>query len=203
MEGLYFYWLGWLGWIWATFFMDKKNPLRMKMAVWLMATIIAAPFNISLFFFDINLSAFILALFLFIETRAKSTVAFLNLFTSSFIIMLAYASFLLYELYDPVWVLFDRRIMIAAGGVYLVLLLQKKTGNRNLALAAGFLQGEILYSAIMGHFRFPYQASSLAFLDVLIISMAVLHAWSAVEGAIASLSGSILNQSEGEEHKTS
>jgi hypothetical protein len=203
MEGLYFYWLGWLGWIWATFFMDKKNPARMKMAVWLLASIFAASLNISLFFFDINLSAFIIALFLFIETRAKRTGAFLYLFTSSFIIMLAYTSFLLFELYDPVWVLFDRRIMIAAGGVYLVLLLQKKKGNRSLSLIAGFLQGEILYSAILGNFKFPYQVSSLAFLDVLIISLAILHTWSAVEAIIVNLSGNVLTQAEGEEHKTS
>lgn len=201
MEGLYFYWLAWMAWIWATFFMDKKNPARMKLAVWLLAAIVAAPFKIHLFIFDLHLPAFSIAMFLFIETRKKKTGSFLYLYLSSFIIMLAYTSFLLFELYDPVWVLFDRKIMIAAIGFYLALLLQKNKFNRGLALISGFLQGEILYSIVLWQFNFPYSISSLAFLDILIISLAMLITWSAIETAIAIMSKSTLNQAEREEQK--
>jgi hypothetical protein len=201
MEGLYFYWLAWLAWIWATFFMDKKNPARIKITVWLLAAIVTAPYEIHLFNVNVHLSAFSIAMFLFIETRKKKTGSFLYLYLSSFIIMLAYTSFLLFELYDPVWVLFDRKIMIAAIGFYLALLLQKNKYNRGLALISGFLQGEILYSMILWQFNFPYSISSLAFLDILIISLAMLITWSAIETAIAIMSRSTLNQAEREEQK--
>ena len=117
MEGLYFYWLAWIGWIWVTFIMDKKNPARIKVAIWLLAVIFTAPYKVNILSYDIYLSAFTIVLFLFIETKRLKPGAFLYSFISSFIIMLAYTSFLLFELFDPVWVLFDRKIMIAAAGV--------------------------------------------------------------------------------------
>lgn len=203
MEGLYFYWLAWIGWIWVTFIMDKKNPARIKVAIWLLAVIFTAPYKVNILSYDIYLSAFTIVLFLFIETKRLKPGAFLYSFISSFIIMLAYTSFLLFELFDPVWVLFDRKIMIAAAGVYLALLLQKTNYNRNLSLISGFLQGEILYSSILQKFNFPYLISSLAFLDILIISLALLLTWSTIESLIVTISGNPIHHIEGEEHKTS
>jgi hypothetical protein len=203
MEGLFFYWLAWMAWIWATFFMDKKNPVRTKIAVWLLAAIIAAPYKTNIFTFELHLSAAAITMFLFLETKQKRIGAFFYLFLSSFIIMLAYTSFLLFELYDPVWVLFDRKIMIAAVGFYLAILLQKNKYSRALALISGLLQGDILYAAILKTFNFPYPISSLAFLDVLLISLAMLNTWSAIEAVIAIMSKSTINQVEGEKHKTS
>lgn len=203
MEGLYFYWIAWMAWIWATFIMDKKNPARIKIAVWFLAAIVAAPYKIHMFIFDVHLSTFPIAMFLFIETRKKKTGALFNLFISSFIIMLAYTSFLLFELYDPVWVLFDRKIMLAAIGFYLALLLQKNKNNRGLVLISGYLQGEVLFSMILWQFNFPYSIFSLAFLDILIISLAMQITWSAIEAVIVTMSRSTINHAEGEEHKTS
>jgi hypothetical protein len=117
--------------------------------------------------------------------------------------MLAYTSFLMFELYDPIWVLFDRNIMLAAIGFYLAILLHKNRHSRVLTLITGFLQGEVLFSAILWKFNFPYAISSLAFMDILIVSLAMLVAWSAVETIIVTLSGSTINQVEGEEQKTS
>lgn len=203
MEGLYFYWLAWIGWILATFFMNKDNPLRMKFAVVLLAVIIAAPYKANFLIFDYHLSAIVIAFFVFFETRRIKLVSFLYLFLSSFIIMLAYTSFLMFELFDPVWVLFDRKIMLGAAGFYLALLLHKDKHFRMLALISGFMQGEFLYAAILWRFDFPYTAGSMAFLDLLSISVGLLLAWSAVETMIAVISGSTINQAEGEEHKTS
>lgn len=203
MEGIYFYWLAWIGWIWATFFMDKKNPVRIKLAAGLMAVMIAASFEMNVFIFEINLSAFAIAFFLVYETKKKNLGASLYLFFSSFIIMLGYTSFLLFELFDPVWVLFDRKILLSACVFYLALLLHKNKFQRGLSLTAGCLQGEILYAAILSKFNFPYTISSLAFLDILIISIAMLLAWSAIETVIALMSRSTITHAEGEEHRTS
>jgi hypothetical protein len=203
MEGLYFYWLAWIGWVWTTFFMNKNNPLRLKMAVILLAVILAAPYTVDVFIFEMHLSAVAIAFFIFLETRRKKTGSFLYLFLTSFIIMLAYTSFLMFELFDPIWVLFDRKIMLGAAGFYLAVLLHKERQDRILALISGFLQGDLLFSAILWKFNFPYAAASMAFMDLLFISLGLLLAWSAIESMIAVMSGSTISQVEGEEQKTS
>ncbi|MEW8970982.1 hypothetical protein [Mesobacillus jeotgali] len=203
MEGLYFYWLAWMGWVWTTFFMNKNNPLRLKWSVLLLAVILAAPYTADVVNIEIHLSALAIGLFIFLETRQKKTGSLLYLFLSSFIIMLAYTSFLLFELFDPVWVLFDRNIMLGAAGFYLAVLLHKERRDRILALISGFLQGDILFSAILWKFNFPYPAASMAFMDILFISLGLLLAWAAIESMISVMSGSTINQVEGEEQKTS
>lgn len=203
MEGLFFYWLTWMGWIVTTFFMDKNNPERLKVTIWLLLLILAAPYNKAIFTMEINLSALIIVALLLIETRGKKLGEFLNLFTSSFIIMLAYTSFLLYELLDPVWVLIDRRILLTGTIVYLVLLLQRKGYNRALVLISGTLQGEVLYALVMEKQGFSYLVSSLRFLDILVISVGTLFVWTMIETVLSATSGSIIKQAEGEEHKSS
>lgn len=203
MEGLYFYWLAWIGWVWTTFFMNRDNPQRLKWTIMLLAIIFAAPYTVDVHIFELHLSAFAIAFFIFFETRRKKTVSFLYLFLSSFIIMLAYTSFLMFELFDPVWVLFDRKIMLGAAGFYLAILLHKNRHDRILTLVSGFLQGDILFSAILWKFNFPYAAASMAFMDILFISLGLLLAWSAVETMITVMSGNTINQVEGEEQKTS
>jgi hypothetical protein len=203
MEGLYFYWLAWMCWVWTTFFMNKDHPHRLKLTVMLLAVIFAAPFTVDVFIFELHLSAFAIAFFIFFETRRKKTGSLLYLFISSFIVMLAYTSFLMFELFDPVWVLFDRKIMLGAAGFYLAVLLHKDRHDRILALISGFLQGDILFSAILWKFKFPYAAASMVFMDILFISLGLLLAWSAIESMIAVMSGSTINHVEGEEQKTS
>ncbi|WP_079509569.1 YphA family membrane protein [Mesobacillus jeotgali] len=203
MEGLYFYWLAWIGWIWLTFIMDKNDPNRSRWAVCLLAVIFAAPYTVDLLFFECHLSVFAIAFFIFSETRKKRTGSFLYLFLTSFIVMLAYTSFLMFELFDPVWVLFDRKIMLGAAGFYLAILLHKDYHNRMLSLITGFLQGDILFSVVLSQFNFPYAVASMTFMDITFISMGMLIAWSAVESIIAVMSKSTLNEAEGEEQKTS
>lgn len=203
MEGLYFFWLAWMGWIWATFFLEKQNPFRIKIAGWLMVIIVSASFKLNIGYYEVNFSAFIITMLLFIETRGKKTGAFLYLFLSSFILMLAYTSFMLFELFDPVWVFIDRKILIAAGSLYLTLLLHKTNHGRILSLIAGFLQGEIVFATILGKMEFPYLISSFAFLDSLLLSLAVLLAWSGLESIIVTASSSPIIHTEGEEQNTS
>jgi hypothetical protein len=203
MDGLYFFWLGWIGWIWLTFIMDKNNPNRLRWAVCLLAVIFAAPHTVDLLDFECHLSVFPIAFFIFLETRKKRTGSFLYLFLTSFIVMLAYTSFLMFELFDPVWVLFDRKIMLGAIGFYLAVLLHKDCHNRMLTLITGFLQGDILFSVVLSQFDFPYAVASMTFMDITVISMGMLIAWSAVESIMAVMSKSALNEAEGEEQKTS
>ncbi|MCM3122212.1 MULTISPECIES: hypothetical protein [unclassified Mesobacillus] len=203
MEGLYFYWLAWIAWIWVTFIMGKNHPNRLKWAICLLAVIIASPYKVDFLFFKFHLSAFPIAIFIFMETKRKKTGSFLYLFLTSFIIMLAYTSFLMFELFDPVWVLFDRKLMLGAAGFYLAILLHKGGQDRMLALVTGFLQGDILYSAVLWRFNFPYEVASMTFMDILFISSGMLIAWSAVESLISIMSKTTLSEAEGEEQKTS
>ena len=196
MAGLSFFWLAWIGWIWATFFLKKQNLLRIKIAVWLMVIIVSASFKLNIGYYEVSFSAFIITMLLFIETRGKKTGAFLYLFISSFIIMLAYTSFMLFELFDPVWVFLDRKILIVAGSLYLILLLHKTTNGRVVSLISGFLQGEILFAIILGKMKFPYLISSFAFLDILFLSLAVVLAWSGLESVFVTVSSSSINHTD-------
>ncbi|MDQ0412125.1 YphA family membrane protein [Mesobacillus stamsii] len=203
MNGVYFYWLAWSGWVLITFFMDKKHPYRRKWAIYLLTVIIAAPYKDDFLFFQFHLSAFVIAGFIFLETRRKKTRTFLYLFLTSFIIMLAYTSFLMFELFDPVWVLFDRKFMLGAVGFYLAILLHNEKRDRMLALITGFLAGDFLFSAVLWKFHFPYEVASMTFMDILFISSGMLIAWSAVEALISIMSKATVKEAEGEEQKTS
>ncbi|RSD26485.1 YphA family membrane protein [Mesobacillus subterraneus] len=203
MEGIYFYWLAWISWVWTTFMMDKNHPLRHSLSFFILSVILLAPFEVEFLMGEYSLAAFGIALFLFFSTQRKKTGSFLYLFLSSFIIMLAYTSFLMFELFDPIWVLFDRKIMLGALGFYLAVLLHKDRHNRLLSLISGFLLGDIMYSVILAKFHFPYPVASLAFLDILFISLAMLVLWSAVETVISFMSKNTITHAEGEEQKTS
>lgn len=95
--------------------------------------------------------------------------------------MLAYASFLLFELYDPIWVLFNRNWMVACALVYLCILLNSDKAQRFYTIVIGMIQGEFLYSIIVNKYSFPYPIGATAFLDALAVTLLVLYIWSLCE----------------------
>lgn len=203
MEGLYFYWLSWMCWIWATFLMRKQKQERIKIAAWVLAVIIAVNYKATIFIYDFNGSALIIVLLLVFETRKTKASEFLYLFITSFIIMLSYASFLLLELYDPVWVIIDSKILIAAGILYLTVVLHKNKKNRLLISITGLLLGEVIFATVLANQGISYFISSLAFLDLMFICLGLQQVWNAIQTTIEAISKNSLNQMEGEKQKTS
>lgn len=201
MEGAIFYWFSWLGWIWATFFMSKDSRYRLRVSAGLLILIISSPYKTVIMGIDVHLPAFILMMFFILETFKLKHRLFFSVFLSSFILMLGYVSFLLFELFDPVWVIFDRKWMIAFGGMIIGSVLQASRHRRLMSITAGLILGEVLFSIIMKELSFPYPVASPEFLDVIASLTMLVAVWSAFN-YVAELAGNYFNQGRGRQKST-
>jgi hypothetical protein len=181
VEGIVFLGIAWLVWIIATFFMKRNSIDRSKISFMVLILIILSPFQFSFFDFQLNTAAVTLYLYLLKEVIQLKNKIGLYLFITSFIIMLAYVSFLMLELYDPVWVIFDRKWMIGIILVYLCLLLEGNKKLRYYTILIGTLQGEWLFSLILNRFSFSYPVGTYAFFDTVGLSLFLLGTWNMLE----------------------
>ncbi len=198
MDGLWFFLFAWIGWVWATFLMDKKNVYRFKLSLGFLLLIVASPYGIAYGGIEMQVSALILMAYILHETASLRKRAFLSFFVSAFIVMLAYVSFLLFELFDPIWVIFDRIWMVALTSVCICSFLQSNIRMRISILVSGLLQGEIVYSILMKRLLFPYPVATHAFLDILAVSVIVLAVWAGLSHT-AFVAGTYINQGRGKQ----
>jgi hydrogenase maturation factor len=96
-------------------------------------------------------------------------------------------TFHLFEIFDPIWIIFKKEWMMGITLWYLAILLQKTLKGRLLIVFAGAMQGEILYAFILNKFQFPYLIGTFAYFDVCSLTAVMLTGWSLLENA-----GSIL-----------
>lgn len=116
--------------------------------------------------------------------------------------MLAYVSFLMFELYDPVWVIINRDWLLTFILMYLTIMLQSEVRMRMYTLLAGVLQGELLYSFVLRQNGFTYPIGSLEFLDFAALAVAILLLWSGLKFTAAYFN-THFNHFEREKHKSS
>ncbi|GLB58006.1 YphA family membrane protein [Cytobacillus sp. NCCP-133] len=181
MEGLIFYWFSWMAWIAATFFMERESNNRFKFSAWLLVVIILSPYTISIYGVELSLAGVLLLGTLYTFTgRLKKRQKVYFLFCT-FIMMLSYVSFHLFELFDPVWVIFPRKWMLAFLLFYMAVILHKKRHLRFVIMMLGAIQGEVLYALILRQYSFPYVIGSLAFLDIMSLSAAISAVWGAIQ----------------------
>lgn len=173
MEGIIFFWLFWIYWIMATFFM-KKNSKRLKISIYLLLTIILSVHSITLFHINISLSSLFILFSTYFLVGKQTNRRGSYLFITAFIIMLAYTTFHFFELYDPVWLIFNRNLMLAIILAYLAILLQNDFNLRVLTILSGSVHGEFLYALIFRKFAFTQSVGTFVFLDVLSIAIAIL-----------------------------
>ncbi|WP_264738412.1 hypothetical protein [Cytobacillus firmus] len=184
MEGLIFYWISWMVWIMATFFMDRNNKYRFLLSAWILFFIILSPWTLKIFNVETSIGGLFLLISLYIFAgRLKKLRKFYFLFCA-FILMMAYVTFHLFELFDPVWVIFSRNWMLSVLLVYMAVLLQKNRMLRLPLILLGGIQGEVLYALVLKQFSFPYTIGSLAFLDIMAISVSISAVWIAVQWAV-------------------
>lgn len=183
MEGSLFYWAFWSFWIVLTFIVKKHNPYRFKLSAAILIVLILANLHFSILGIDIYLSGlFLLALTYFCLYRMKR-IAIIYFFICSFILTIAYVTFHLYEIFDPVMLIFNKNWMMGICLGYLAILLQKTLRERVLLIISGTMQGEILYTYILSKYNFPYTIGSLVYLDVLTLTSCLLIGWSCIEKA--------------------
>lgn len=185
MEGVMFYWIMWLFWIYVTFLLNRKHPYRYKLSAVLLIVLIFANFHIQFWGFDLYLGgAFLLFVsYSFFTGSNKPTVFYFLI--CSIIVMLAYTAFHLFEIFDPAFLIFKREWMMGISLGYLVSLLQKSFTGRLMALISGTMQGEILYALILSKYDFAYPIGSFSYLDTWSLTTLLLFGWSLIERAIA------------------
>ncbi|MEH6953312.1 YphA family membrane protein [Neobacillus drentensis] len=181
MEGEIFYWTCWAFWIYLTFLLEKQNPYRIKLAAIVLIVLILSNIQIKVSVFEIQASGlFILGIsYLFISQEKRTAIIYY--FICAVIISITYVTFHLFEIFDPIWIIFKKEWMMGIVLWYLAILLQKTLKGRLLILFAGAMQGEILYALILNKFQFPYLIGAYASLDVCSLTALLLVGWSALE----------------------
>ena len=181
VEGEIFYWTCWAFWIYLTFLLEKQNPYRMKLAAIVLIVLILSNIQFKVSVFEIQASGlFILGIsYLFISQEKRTAIIYY--FICVVIISIAYVTFHLFEIFDPIWIIFKKEWMMGIVLWYLAILLQKTLKGRLLILFAGAMQGEILYAFILNKFQFPYLIGAYASLDVCSLTALLLVGWSALE----------------------
>ncbi|MBB6444714.1 YphA family membrane protein [Bacillus benzoevorans] len=181
MDGLLFYWIFWLGWVITTFFYRRDHPHRLTVSAWILGAVILASVTFNILGLQWNGAGlfFIVTVYLYIAgLQSKQALYFL---LSSFILMVLTVSFLLFELFDPVWIIIERKWLLAVLVVYGTLLLHSDKNKRILSLLFGMVHGEIFYAYILKKFTFSYPISSPAFLDALALACVLVLTWNSLE----------------------
>jgi hypothetical protein len=183
LEGSIFYWVCWAFWIYFTFILEKQNPYRLKLAAIVLFILILTNVQFTVGPFEVQASGlFILVIsYLFLSQEKRGAIFYY--FICSFIVSIAYVTFHLFEIFDPIWIIFKKEWMMGIVLWYLAILLQKTLKGRMVIIFAGAMQGEILYAFILNKFDFPYLIGAFAYLDVSSISALLLAGWSALENA--------------------
>ena len=104
-------------------------------------------------------------------------------FVCSLTVTIAYSAFRLFEIFDPAWLIFDKKLMMGIFMGYLTVLLQKTLRGKMIIMISGTMQGEILFAYFLNKYHFPYPIGSFEYLDVFALTMALLIGWSCLETA--------------------
>jgi hypothetical protein len=197
MEGIFFYWTFWVLWICMTFFVSKYNPNRVKYSVIILLSIILSSQYIQAWGLEVSVVSLLFLLIAYYEVgkmKGKSMAYFL---ITSFILMLAYGSFQLFELFDPVWLILDRNWMFAVVLTYMTIMMHNQHTQRIMVLIFGSIHGEIIYSLVLDVYSMKVPIGTLRFLDVISISVCLILAWSGFEKLASLFEGHVYQLEKG------
>jgi hypothetical protein len=197
MEGLYFYWIAWIGWVYTTFMMDKGRK-RLLLSMLLLLIISLSTKDVLIKTYHLNVVHLLILVIPFTMIVKKTIAQKVYLLICSLTITIAYVTFQLFELFDPIWLFVDRKWMLAFLLVYLTLMLTKDRLSRMACLLIGSCQGELLYGFIINKFRFNYEIGSFSFLDVLSLSFLIVFVWLKLELFIQYVDELVQKNSKGE-----
>ncbi|ART76884.1 hypothetical protein B4U37_12890 [Sutcliffiella horikoshii] len=174
--GQYFYFLSWMGWIIVTFFFPK-SAIRTNMSILLLVVIACSTTTVQMFGFTITASFLVLAVTALImlvnSLRQKYILHYFSICT----VALAYVCFIIFEIYDPVWIFLDRTWLLSVIILYLSLLLFKTKRERFVFMLTGVLLGEVLRSIVTDRIFSYSDIGSFEFLAVLALSSAGMATW--------------------------
>ncbi|MEK3886019.1 YphA family membrane protein [Bacillus sp. FSL K6-3431] len=175
MDGLVTLFLLWSVWIYATFIMDKREENRLSVAVLALLLIITTPLLIPAFSVTISCSIFILLLINYYIASKLPLLKKTYLVFSVIALMFGYSGFQLLEMYDPIWVFFDRRVFLSIIFLffsYLIYPLSLKW--RFILICLGSIHGEILFAIIISRWNMPYLIGTAVYFDIICVTFICL-----------------------------
>jgi hypothetical protein len=180
VEGIYFYWFSWIGWVITTFLM-KKSRVRTALSIFILLVIIVSNSTYQITGLSIHASFILLFLFSLLVMTKASGLRVLYYLICSLIISIGYVCFHLFELFDPIWLIFDRKWMLSFVILYLILMLVKDTYHRIAVAMIGVLNGELLYSLILKKFFSEIVIGDFIFLDSFAFIIFFIFLWNSFE----------------------
>ncbi|QFT89418.1 hypothetical protein FIU87_12235 [Bacillus sp. THAF10] len=174
--GLYFYFLCWVVWIISTFFF-QKSTIRTFLSVVLLLLIASSTTYVDIFGFTTNVAFLVILATSFILLIKTMKQKYILLYLSITTLSLAYVCFCIFEIFDPVWILFNRTWLLSFILLYLALMLFKGRMERFVFMLAGITQGEI-FKCLLWKNVFAYSVmGEFDFLAVLTLSLAGMSTW--------------------------
>ena len=183
LDGALFYLVFWSLWVYVTFILSRQNPYRFQLAAMILTIIIFSNYSFSIGNFEIYSSGVLMLLFCYFFISQQKRISMIYQLICSLIISVAYVSFHLFEIFDPVWIIFNKDWMLGVCLGFLAITLQKSLKERLLIVVSGTMQGELLYAYTVSKFQFPSPIGALAYLDVCSLVIVLLMAWSFLENA--------------------
>ncbi|WLR53113.1 hypothetical protein LC040_09570 [Bacillus tianshenii] len=183
MDGLLFYWLCWLGWIYTTFIMSKRKE-RNWFAVFILGLIILSETSFFVKGFEVNASYLFLLLTACALSYFLSRVEKVLLLFASLAVTAAFMAFHLFELYDPVWVIADRKWLLAGILFLVTVLISDSFLFRAAAVIIGMCEGEWLYTFLLRPYSFNGEVGQFEFLDIAACTIMAVVLWGGFERLI-------------------
>ncbi|MED1204887.1 hypothetical protein [Heyndrickxia acidicola] len=178
MDGEMFLGFLWAVWLIATFFLNKQNSMRIPAAALSLILIISYPYSIPIFSFSIKLPALLLLAIGYYYLNSLSFTRKLYMILSVMIITSGFTGAMLMELYDPIWMFMDRRLML--GGMVFLLgqfLYPQSLYKCLSSMVIAAIHGEILFSIFLSKWGIHYPIASDPFLDICSVYLSFTIIW--------------------------
>jgi hypothetical protein len=202
MDGSLFYWILWSLWVYLTFIIDKKHPLRFGLSACILVIIILSEVHFTIGNYQIYASGvFTLVLSYIILSKEKNGPQ-LYAIICSIIVTIAYVTFRLYEIFDPVWLIFPKIWMMGIGLFVLGILLQNTLKGRLLVIICGTMHGEICYALFLNRFQYTYPIAALPYLDICVLATILFFVWNMLENSGALVQNQVRFSYKGKQKST-
>lgn len=185
MEGLYFYAISWIIWIVSTFFLNKQSKNRFPLAFLTLFLIIVSPYTFTVQNFTVSYVSVVMLMTCLFQVLPLALKGKCYFFITSLIIAVGYVTFQLFELFDPVWIIFKREWMLSLLLTYLSIMLHSKMIWRLTSVITGCIYGDVLFALAIQPYSFPHIIGAMSFLDICSLTSLMLFTWTGIKVAIS------------------
>ena len=181
MDGIFTYWILWMAWVCVMFFVPKAVPVRFSLLFHLLAVMVLCRYKLMIYSFSVQLSGLYLFGLMCMWLRKYSLLKTVGIILNCFLLAIAYASFQLFALLDPIWVMMKPVYLQCIFMNYLIFLLVKDWKLRLMVLMVGMIVGDLVYGGLLTYQLLPYVSLSFAWHDVTAMVIITQLLWSFVE----------------------